>query len=142
MIDELISDLKSDEGFVPFVYKDSLGWDTIGYGFLCDERKGVGIPAQIAEQWLVFAATKRWNDLLLDLPWLIDQPEDVQRAMANMAYQLGVSGVQKFRKMLAALEAGDRELAAVEALDSRWAGQTPQRAKRITDLLRGETWDS
>lgn len=57
--------------------------------------------------------------------------------MANMAYQLGVSGVLRFRKMLEALRAGDREKAAEEALDSAWATQTPERAQRVARLIRG-----
>ena len=41
--------------------------------------------------------------------------------------------------MMAALKAGDWLLAALEANDSKWAKQTPNRAKRVTDLMRGET---
>lgn len=31
---------------------------------------------------------------------------------------------------------GDYQNAADEALDSRWARQTPNRAKRVTDVIR------
>jgi lysozyme len=54
-----------------------------------------------------------------------------------MAYQLGVEGVAKFVLMLTALERGDRETAAVNALASEWAKQTPDRAKRVATLIRG-----
>ena len=64
MIDALIEDLKSDEGWRPSAYSDSLGYLTIGYGFLIDERKGGEVPREIAEQWLVYAATQRWNALV------------------------------------------------------------------------------
>ena len=37
---KLIKDLKRDEGWVPHAYKDSLGFWTIGYGFLIDEKRG------------------------------------------------------------------------------------------------------
>ena len=137
MIDDLINDLKSDEGWVPHAYQDHLGFWTIGFGFLIDERRGGELPVEIAEEWLTYAAIKRWDELLADLPWLNDLPEDVQRGLANMAYQLGVNGVQNFKKMLGALQIGDQILAAKHALDSKWAVQTPKRAKRVTGLIRG-----
>ena len=138
MIDELIEDLKQDEGWSPSAYKDHLGFLTIGYGFLIDERRGGEVPKPIAEAWLTFAASIRWNQLVDIHPWMQDQHEDVQRALGNMAYQLGVAGVGKFRNMLAALQEGDREEAAVHALDSTWSDQTPARANRVATLIRGE----
>ena len=137
MIDELIDDLKSDEGWSPFAYQDHLGYWTIGYGFLVDAEKGVGLPEHIAEGWLRFAAESRYDELIDRAPWIEAQPEDVQRALGNLCYQIGVGGVLKFKKMLAALQAGDRQKAADEGLDSTWAKQTPARAKRVTDLIRG-----
>ena len=37
MYEELKEEIKLHEGFVPRVYKDSLGKRTIGYGHLCVE---------------------------------------------------------------------------------------------------------
>ena len=136
MIDELLTDLKRDEGWVPHVYQDHLGYWTIGYGFLVDSRKKGSLPKKIAEDWLIYAATKRWNDVCAREPWLLDQPEHIQRALANMAYQLGVDGLLKFKKMLRAIKDRDYRWARIEALDSKWAVQTPERAKRIVKLLR------
>lgn len=137
MIDDLVQDLKGDEGWCPHVYDDHLGFKTLGYGFLVDERRGGEIPEPIAGEWLAYAATQRWNGLVANHPWLSDQPEDVQRALGNMAYQLGVSGVGKFKNMLAALKAGNRHEAAIHALDSTWAQQTPNRAQRVAARIRG-----
>lgn len=138
MIVQLVAeDLKRDEGWVPHAYQDHLGFWTIGYGFLIDERRGGQLPKHIALAWLQWEIERRWEQLTREAPWLEDQPEDVQRALANMAYQLGVSGVLRFRKMLGALRAGDREKAAQEALDSLWAAQTPARAERVAELIRG-----
>ena len=52
-----------------------------------------------------------------------------------MAYQMGVNGVMGFRKMLGAIVNGNYRLAAQEGMDSRWANQTPNRAKRLMDRL-------
>lgn len=136
-MDGLLRDLKRDEGFVSHVYKDHLGYWTLGYGFLVDERKGGSIPEEVAEYWLELVAQRYWNALRNRKSWLDEQPEDVQRALANMAYQLGVEGVLGFRNMLAALEQNDRATAADEALNSLWAQQTPDRAKRVAALLKG-----
>lgn len=137
MTDDLLADLRSDEGWRPHVYKDSLGFDTIGYGFLIDARKGVGLPHAVAEFWLRHAVKERLEELQRLWPAFKDQPADVRRAVGNMAYQLGPAGVVKFKRMLAALEAGDRATAAEEALDSEWHSQTPERAERVARLIRG-----
>lgn len=137
MIPQVVAeDLKRDEGWVPHAYQDHLGYWTIGYGFLIDERKGGRLPKHIGNQWLQWEIEQRWRELTDAEPWLDDQPEDVQRALANMAYQLGVSGVLRFRKMLAALRSGDREKAAEEMINSKWHAQTPERCERLAKLVR------
>lgn len=137
MIDELVEDLKRDEGFVPHVYNDHLGYATLGFGFLVDERRGGGIPMPIAQEWLKYEIRHRRQQLTLRWPDFLSQPSDVQRGLLNMAYQLGIDGLLAFRKMLEALEQGDRNRAADEALRSRWASQTPERAERVSALIRG-----
>src|SRR5690606_5314487 len=88
MIPQVVAeDLKRDEGWVPHAYQDHLGYWTIGYGFLIDERKGGRLPKHIGNQWLQWEIEQRWRELTDAEPWLDDQPEDVQRALANMAYQ-------------------------------------------------------
>lgn len=135
---QLRADLIRDEGWSPYVYDDTLGFATIGYGFLVDPRRTAGLPRDVADFWLDKHIDATVQLLRARWPAWDRQPEEVQRATANMAYQLGVSGLMGFRKMLAALEAGDRPEAARQALDSRWArDQTPARAKRIASLIRG-----
>ena len=135
----LLDDLRSDEGWSPYVYRDSHPekYQTIGYGFLVDSRKGVGLPKEVAEFWLEYAVNERLTELRSRWPGYDLQSPEVQRALGNMAYQLGVSGLLKFGKMLAALDRGDRAIAAAEALDSTWAKQTPARARRVATLIRG-----
>ena len=142
--DILLADIKADEGWLPYGYDDHdsmpvkcKGWLTIGYGFLIDSRKGVGLPRPVAEFWLRYAVNERVEELERRWPAFKDQPADVQRALGNMVYQIGVSGVLKFEDMLTALERGERSQAASEALQSVWATQTPKRARRVAGLLRG-----
>ena len=145
MIEELLEDLRVDEGWRNLVYDDATGktikkgsvvkgHPTIGHGFLVSS--GEGLPVHIGEQWLNYAAMQKWSQLCAREPWILDQPEHIQRALGNMSYQMGVDGLLGFRKMLQALEDGDRRWARIEALDSDWAAQTPERAARVTGLIR------
>ena len=63
-------------------------------------------------------------------------PEPAQRALANMAFNLGVPRLSQFKNMLSALEKGDYNVAAKEALDSNWAKQVGDRANRIAKVFR------
>jgi lysozyme len=56
--------------------------------------------------------------------------------MAAMTFQLGVSGVMAFKRLLAALERGDWPAAAAEMLDSKWAKEdSPARARRMAAAM-------
>lgn len=129
--------LKQDEGEVLHAYQDHLGYWTIGYGRLIDKRRGGGITQKEAE-FLLDEDINRVVDQLASRTNLLSQPEGVQHALINMAFQLGVEGLMGFKKMWGHLALRDYEAAADEALDSRWATQTPERAKRVTDLMRSE----
>lgn len=45
----LLGEVKKEEGFHRQVYKDSLGYWTLGYGFLVDPRRREGIPEDVIE---------------------------------------------------------------------------------------------
>ena len=49
---------------------------------------------------------------------------------------MGVSGFSKFKNAIKHLENKDFENAAIEMLDSRWAKQTPNRAKKLSDIVK------
>lgn len=132
----IAEDLKSDEGWVPYAYQDHLGYWTIGYGFLIDRSRGGAIPERVADFWLNYKLDSARERLSAALPWFDDAPEQVQRALVNMAYQLGLSGLLRFRKTLSHLAAGEYAEAADEALRSRWAEQTPNRARRVAGWIR------
>jgi lysozyme len=134
---KVVADLKREEGWRAEPYEDHLGFWTIGYGFLIDRRKPTRLPESVGELWLEELVQERQRALDDALPWLLAQPDEIRDALTNMAYQMGVSGVLKFKGMLEALKAGKRELAANEALDSLWARQTPERARRVAEQIRG-----
>lgn len=129
----LRKDLIAEEGIRLKPYLCPAGKLTLGVGRNLDD---VGITEDEAMMMLDNDIERVKGQLAKALPWLETKPQGVQRAIANMAFQMGLGGVLKFQKMLAALQARDYNAARREALDSAWAKQTPQRAKRVTDLFK------
>jgi lysozyme len=59
-----------------------------------------------------------------------------QLIVMDMAFNMGVPRLCKFKKMWAAIEAGDFDTASVEMLDSRWARQVKSRATKLSDAMK------
>ena len=132
--------LRAREGYRPDVYLDSLKKPTVGHGHLLPEeyKNRVGETPFSEEELDKFfeediataqAAAQR-NAEKYGVNW-DDLSRREQTALASQAFQLGETGQGKFEKMWTKLAAGDKEGAALEALDSRWAEQTPTRAKDL-----------
>ena len=128
----LIKTLKQEEGFRSHAYDDSRGVLSIGYG----TNIGEGITRAEAEYLLRERLMQTWADLRKAWPAISTLPTSVQFAVLDMAYQLGVHGVLGFHKMLAALAGGDYNTAAKEADLSRWAIETPDRARRVVRVFK------
>lgn len=134
--ESLLQQLKRHEGLKLKPYKCSEGYLTIGYGRNLETR---GITAQEANEMLLNDVSEVEESL--HSMGLLSDPSDVRRAvLVNMAFQMGVSGLLKFEKMLSAYLDGYYELAAKEMLDSKWAVQTPNRAKELADQMRTGEW--
>ena len=133
---DLLESIKHHEGFVEHVYDDSLGIPTIGYGFAI---KDLILDEDIAEDILMRKLEKLKRNANARFQWLEDMPQEVQAVVLNMCYQLGVTGVSKFRKAISALQEGDWDEAANEMLDSLWARQTPNRATELSNIVRNQS---
>ena len=77
--------------------------------------------------------------MLAKLDWYSMLSVDRKIIIQSLCYQMGFTGVLKFKKMIAALDIEDYDEAAKQALDSRWAKQTSSRAKRHARVLAGES---
>lgn len=133
-MNKLIESIKKNEGYVPTVYKDSLGIDTIGYGFAIKDLK---LDEDICDIIL-----NRKLALLLDrinnkFKWFRYMPPEIKDVVVEMCYQMGVYGFSCFKKTIAYLQDKQWEKASEEMLDSRWAIQTPNRAKRMSNIVKG-----
>jgi len=140
--DELTGSVKLSEGFRDHIYKDTEGFATIGWGhkvvhednfeegktytkeelqevFDKDLNKAIGLARQLMEE----------NNVR-------DLPTTAQHTITEMCFQLGKSGVSKFRNMWNALQNRDFNTASLEMLDSKWNRQTPNRCKKLSDQMK------
>ena len=62
-------------------------------------------------------------------------PQEVQHILVNMCFQLGQGGLSKFKNLRVAIEDYQWQRASEEMMDSRWAGQTPERAERLKSRM-------
>ena len=56
--------------------------------------------------------------------------------VTEMIYQMLYNGVSKFKNTLNYMKNGQWELASIEMLDSKWAIQTPDRATKLSKLIK------
>ena len=125
--------IKKHEGLRFKPYQCSEGHWTVGYGTNLETRE---ITLGEAENWLKEEILKVDALLRHNFPWLWCQTRNRKDALINMTYQMGFQGVCKFKKMITAFEKGDYEEAAKQALDSKYAKQTPSRANEIAEMIR------
>ena len=137
----LLESVKKHEGYRNKVYLDSLGKRTVGVGHLCvedfwedDKEYEEKFLLTILEHDLK-SAIKSAEELCSKCPDLKDQAKEI---IVEMVFQLGKTGVSKFRNMWKALKEKppSYSVAATEMLDSRWAKQTSNRAKEMSDHMR------
>ena len=129
----LIESIKQHEGYVGIVYKDSLGIDTIGYGFAIKDLELDKDICDIILERKLHALTDRINN---KFKWYMYMPPEIKDIVVEMCYQMGVYGFSRFKKTIAYLQDKKFKEASVEMLDSRWADQTPNRAKELSDRVK------
>lgn len=131
MIDTAVMQLKLDEGFRATKYTDTTGHESIGYGF----NISAGISQNAASALLTAQATDLYN-VLKQYAWF--QGIDIPRGavLIELAYNLGLTGLLHFVRMLAAIQAKDWPTAAAQLLDSDAARELPSRYEAMAAILR------
>lgn len=121
------------------VYKDSLGYDTIGYGHLvkAGEDFSNGITEAEANALLlkdVGNARVEVDQMNLELPY----DSKWNDFMVLMVFQLGITKTNQFKKFLYALRNKNYATAIKEVKDSLWYRQTPNRVNQmLADVVNG-----
>ena len=123
--------IKMHEGYSGTVYKCPAGKPTIGYGRNLER----GITLEEAE-FLLDNDIQLVKNHLRCWPWW-DNLNDVRKdAIIDMTYNLGITRLLKFKRMIAAIKGRNFTRAAEEMLDSKWAFQVGKRAVTLAELMR------
>lgn len=165
LLTEVTEHLEAEEGLRVKAYRDSESYWTIGIGRLIDLRKGGLIyPAEEKRLMAADPSRKAgdWRNWVLtpdECRYLLAQ--DIERAIAtfetearlrpawdavrgdvfrqvaliSMVFQLGAIGLSGFKNTLRLISERKFEAAAANSLQSLWAEQTPNRARRVAQML-------
>lgn len=142
---QLVDLIKKHEGFRATIYLCSAGKHTIGYGHNCDAhgdldayKDRVISPAEADDILLTDL-----NDVILDCTKfvrtfdILDEPR--KAVIVDMAFNLGIDGLLKFRNFLGYTVIGNWKRAASEMYNSKWFTQVPLRAaENMFMFLTGE----
>ena len=142
------------EGMVLKVYQDSLGIDTIGIGrnlkdrgISKEELDYLDIPSMevVYEQGITEADARYLalnditiveNELCKIHPCVHDLDAVRQLVLMDMAFNMGVPRLCKFKRMWNAIHEQKFDIASVEMLDSRWARQVGRRAGILSKAMK------
>ena len=144
-MDRLLASVKKHEGYRNKVYLDTLGKRTVGVGHLCVEDFWED-NKEYEEKFLMDILQKDLQGAIEGAEDLINNcpsggkaniSDEAKIIIIEMVFQLGKTGVSKFRNMWKALQQNPPQysVAASEMLDSRWAKQTPNRAKEMSNHM-------
>lgn len=132
--------IKRNEGLRLYVYLDTLGYPTVGYGHKVTPFDLLKLGDQIT---LGQANTFLANDIEISLKNAELQAlainaytPDFIAALTEVNYQLGTTWPLKFTKTWSLLMAHDWEGAANEAQNSLWYSQTPNRVVNFQNAIR------
>jgi lysozyme len=139
-IERLKKQVIANEGVRKTAYKDTLNNWTIGVGHLIklpDEEYLLDKELTDLEVDQIFVTDL--NQAIDDARKFIDAdsiPDEAFEVIVDMAFNLGLPKLLKFKNFQQALKDKDFVKASEEMLDSRWAKQLPNRSKRLAEIMR------
>jgi lysozyme len=149
----LIDKLIEHEGMVLTVYQDTLGIDTIGIGrnlkdrgISKEELDHMDIPnINVIYEHGISEADARYlaandvqiveDELLKAHPCIAGLDAVRQLILIDMAFNMGVPRLCKFKNMWNAIHEEKFDIAAKEMLDSRWANQVKLRSVKLANAM-------
>ncbi len=133
LVELLKEHARKAEGLKLKPYLCPAGKLTIGYGRNLEDN---GISVEEAEALLSSDAQSAVSALNRAFDWFPKLDLARQLVLADMAFNMGMPRLRGFKKMLAAVQAGDFATAAFEMKDSRWYGQVGNRAVKLVQIMR------
>ena len=140
-LERLMESVKQHEGYRNKVYLDTLGKRTVGVGHLCTEDWWED-DKEYEEEFLMKILEEDLQEAIEGASTLMlqhdcsDIDEKAHEIIIEMVFQLGMTGVSKFKNMWKALSEHNYTGASYEMLDSKWAKQTPNRAKAMAEQMK------
>lgn len=131
--EQLKMQLEVDEGLRLKPYRCTAGKLTIGIGRNLDDN---GITRGEAMFMLDNDVAKCEIEMFREFPWAKAMSDRRQQALCNMLFNMGLTRLKGFRKMLAFMKEGKYNEAADEMLNSKWAKQVGIRANRLAIMMR------
>ena len=142
-MEKLQEELENDEGVKYEIYNDHLGYPTFGIGHLIldsDPEYGSDTGTEVSEDRVKEAFASDVVGVVSDCETLYpdfeELPEDAQRIIANMMFNMGRTRLSKFKGMRYGVNTRDWNMAADEMVDSSWYKQVTNRADRLVDRMR------
>jgi len=142
-IDRLRTQLEREEGRRYVAYLDTLGVPTIGIGHTGPEvHMGLIWTSEQVDTAFAKDVAQAIAGVEARLPWAAGLDDARLGALVNMCFQLGIGGLLGFSGTLAAIKAAKWQEAYDHALASKWAQQTPARAKRVALQIKTGVWQA
>jgi len=125
--------LELHEGRKNKPYKDTVGKITIGIG---RNLSDVGVSNVEIDAMLLNDVIRVEKDLDMYLNWWKDKPDNVKLVLLDMCFNLGISGLLKFKNTLDHIKNSQYNESAEEMLKSKWAAQVGKRAVTLSNMLK------
>ena len=127
-----IAQLKRHEGVRLDLYKCTAGANKIGYGRNLDAN---GISQDEADLMLNNDIEKFKKAVRENIDFFGKLNKARQWVLINMAFNMGIQGLLKFKNTMAAIENGNYKGAADQMLLSKWAAQVKSRAVELSKQM-------
>ena len=136
--DNLINQIKADEGVVYEIYNDHLGYATFGVGHLIkstDPEVHLEVGSLVTKERVDACLVEDLQTAVVECrvlyPWFMSAPQEAKEILINMMFNMGRPRLSKFKNFNRELEHQDWRQAAVEGRDSLWYRQVTKRAERL-----------
>lgn len=133
MHDYLEKKLIEQEGFKSKVYKDTENIWTIGIGTNVETE---GITYNEAVYLMRNRIELRKQELARNISFFNNLDDATKYVLMDMCFNMGITRLLGFKKMLAYLAVGNKNGAADEMLDSKWADQVGNRSTQLSQVMR------
>lgn len=133
----LYKQLDLDEGRRKKPYRCTAGKLTIGVGRNLDDR---GLRDDEIDLMLANDVRESIGDCRALFRSFDQLSAPRQEVLVNMMFNLGVTRLSGFKKLIAAVAAGNWVEAERQMLDSKWADQVGARADRLATAMRKGAW--